>query len=190
MKVFYIVAGPNGAGKSSLTQNDASFQRLPIVDPDAIARKLNPGDVEKVAITAGRQALKEIGQYINKHQSFIWETTLSAKNAPKFVALAKGAGFVVELHFICLDGWKNSRVRVNERVTKGGHDIPSDIIKRRYERSLGNMRLLMPAVDKGKLYSNQTEENRVVAKFELGQIQAMLKDAPEWAKHFAKSGAQ
>ena len=60
MPQLWVAAGPNGAGKSTLTRRYL-VGRLPIVDPDAIARELDPPDPTRVRVRvqAGREAIHQ-----------------------------------------------------------------------------------------------------------------------------------
>ena len=80
-----VIAGPNGSGKSTLTRRTLQDSNLPIIDPDAIARGVNPSSPESAAITAGRQAVNQKNNYLNNSQSFIAETTLSGNNYLKIM---------------------------------------------------------------------------------------------------------
>lgn len=137
-KTLYLVAGPNGAGKSTFTQQKNI--EAPVVDPDAIARKINPGDPQQASVAAGRQAVKEIREHIKAGRSFAREMTLSGNSGLKLINQVKKAGYRVELHYIGVNHWMLSRKRVNERVQQGGHDIPTEDLKRRFKRSLNNLK--------------------------------------------------
>lgn len=76
-----IVAGPNGAGKTTF-----AMHYLPTVlgcrnfiNADAIAAGLSPLAPEQERIAASRLFLQEIERYINRRESFAFETTLSGR---------------------------------------------------------------------------------------------------------------
>jgi predicted ABC-type ATPase len=75
MPTLTVVAGANGSGKSTLTKLSAN--NTPLIDPDAIAKKIDPVNPSAVAITAARQALALSQQYVQSESSFIVETTLA-----------------------------------------------------------------------------------------------------------------
>jgi len=68
---LYVVAGPNGAGKSTLAQ--LLLPRLPVVNPDDIARAISPHAPELAAFTAGREALKHVQEHLNAARSSVWK---------------------------------------------------------------------------------------------------------------------
>ena len=79
MPIFTIIAGPNGSGKSTLTQSLELEGRDRLLDPDAIARRLNPKGPSAAAIAAGREVLQRIEDYLASQVSFAVETTLSSR---------------------------------------------------------------------------------------------------------------
>ncbi len=140
MPTLYIIAGCNGAGKTT-----ASNTLLPVilncrefVNADSIAAGLSPFDVEKYAVEAGRLMLKRMEQLIDEKSDFAIETTLSSKIYEQRIDLAKRKGYRVMLIFFWLSSVKLAIQRVKKRVKSGGHSIPIDVIKRRYQRGINN----------------------------------------------------
>ena len=80
MPTLTVIAGPNGSGKSTLTRSFEFEGRDRLLDPDAIARGLNPLHPSAAAIAAGREVLKRTTEYLNRGVSFAVETTLSSRN--------------------------------------------------------------------------------------------------------------
>jgi predicted ABC-type ATPase len=60
-----VIAGPNGSGKSTLTQFVDFEGRDRLLDPDRIARLLNPSNPTAAAIAAGREVLRRTADYLN-----------------------------------------------------------------------------------------------------------------------------
>ena len=141
MPNLYIIAGCNGAGKTT-----ASFTILPemlnckeFVNADSIAAGLSPFNPESVAIEAGRLMLSRIHELMRAGVDFAFETTLATRSYVSLVKSAKEVGYKVTLLFIWIDSPATAMQRVAERVMKGGHNIPSEIIERRYYRGLFNL---------------------------------------------------
>lgn len=181
-KHLYIISGPNGAGKTT-----ASYTVLPrilqckeFVNADEIARGLSPFNPESVAIEAGRLMLKRIGELLQRNESFSIETTLSTRSYFRLVEKAHSQGYNVTLLYFWLKSPQQAIERVAERVAKGGHDIPKDIIVRRYWEGLGNLfKIYMPIVDTWILVNNSETPRSIVATGGKDQ-QTIIKDS----KHF------
>ena len=163
---LYIISGPNGAGKTT-----ASYTVLPkilqckeFVNADEIARGLSPFNPESVAIEAGRLMLKRISELLQRNESFSIETTLSTRSYFRLVEKAHSQGYDVTLLFFWLKSPQQAIERVAERVAKGGHDIPKDIIVRRYWEGLDNLfKIYMPIVDTWILVNNSETPRSIVA---------------------------
>ncbi len=141
MPDLYIIAGPNGAGKTTAAQIifPEMLNVIEFVNADEIARGLSPFNWEGVAFEAGRIMIKRIQQLLDEHKTFALETTLSSKNYLRLIANAKQSGYKVVLIFLWLNHFDISKQRVKKRVFEGGHNIPEDIIERRYNRGLKNL---------------------------------------------------
>ena len=140
MKKLYIIAGCNGAGKTT-----ASYTILPdvlkcneFVNADEIAKGLSPFNPESTSILAGRLMLNRIRSLLSKGKNFAFETTLSTRSYTKFVEQAKHSGYSVTLLFLWLNSEDLAVKRVQVRVKEGGHNIPEDVIRRRYQNGLSN----------------------------------------------------
>jgi len=155
---LYIIAGCNGAGKTT-----ASFTILPemlnckeFVNADSIAAGLSPFNPESVAIEAGRLMVLRIHELMEAGIDFAFETTLATRSYVSLVRKAQDAGYKVTLLFIWIDSPTTAVQRVAERVVKGGHNIPSEVIERRYHRGLFNLiNLYIPICDTWMVVNNE-----------------------------------
>ena len=165
-KNLYIISGCNGAGKTT-----ASYTVLPeildcneFVNADEIARGLSPFNPESVAIEAGRLMLQRIETLLEKNVSFSIETTLATKSYINLIHRAQAQGYCVKLLFFWLNSPELAILRVAERVAKGGHNIPEDIIRRRYVAGIRNLfRLFMNEVDYWDIYDNSFHPRQLIA---------------------------
>ncbi len=165
MPNLYIIAGPNGAGKTT-----AAYTLLPdvlhineFVNADEIARGLSPFNSESVAFEAGRLMLQRIDFLLTKQVDFAFETTLATRSYVQTIRRAQQAGYTVSLYYFWLPSAEASKARVAIRVLKGGHNIPADIIERRYGRSLSNLiNLYIPICDYFTVFSNTGSVPEVV----------------------------
>ncbi len=154
---LYIIAGCNGAGKTtaSMTVLPDVLECREFVNADEIAKGLSPFRPEEVAIEAGKLMLRRIDLLLSRHATFAIETTLSTKSYKNLVERAKASGYQVILLFFWLSSPKMAEMRVAERVASGGHDIPKDVIHRRYWAGLRNLfEIFVPIVDLWSLYDN------------------------------------
>lgn len=166
-KSLYIISGCNGTGKTT-----ASYTVLPevldckeFVNADEIARGLSPFNPESVAIEAGRLMLSRIENLLDRGETFSIETTLATKSYINLVRRAQAAGFTVRLLFFWLNSPELALQRVAERVSKGGHNIPEPIVRRRYVAGISNLfHLFMNEVDSWEIYDNSAFPAVQIAK--------------------------
>ena len=167
MPNLYIIAGCNGAGKTT-----TSFTVLPemlnckeFVNADEIARGLSPFQPETVSFQSGRIMLARIQELLNDKNDFGFETTLATRSYVGLIKQAKRKGYTIVLIYFWLESVELAKARVKARVEKGGHDIPSDVIERRYVRGKGNFfQLYKDVCESWIVYDNSHEVPAIVAK--------------------------
>ena len=177
---LYVIAGCNGAGKTT-----ASFTVLPemlkcreFVNADEIADGISPFNPEGVAIQAGRLMIDRIIQLLKDGETFAFETTLATRSYVKLIQQAKKRGYFVTLLFFSLSSAEQAQRRVAQRVSMGGHNIPTDVIIRRYEAGLQNLfQLYMPVCDYWTLYDNSNcPAVRIASGFGTEKIEVFERD--------------
>ncbi|QBO57430.1 zeta toxin family protein [Chryseobacterium salivictor] len=166
-KNLYIIAGCNGAGKTT-----ASFTILPeildckeFVNADEIAKGLSPFQPEKVAFEAGRIMLKRIDELFNNEENFAFETTLATRTYKQKILKAKQQGYNTILLFFWLKNPDLAKERVKLRVKEGGHNIPPEVIERRYLNGIKNLfDIYLSIVDQVLIFDNSEGSHHLIAE--------------------------
>jgi predicted ABC-type ATPase len=166
-KNLYIIAGCNGAGKTT-----ASYTILPdiieckeFVNADEIAKGLSPFQPEKVSFEAGRIMLNRINELLEDNESFAFETTLSTKSYKNKIVKAKEQGYTITLLFFWLNNIELAKERVKIRVKEGGHNIPKDVIERRYLKGIINLfDIYLEIVDGTLIFDNSYGKHELIAQ--------------------------
>jgi predicted ABC-type ATPase len=179
--VLTIFAGPNGSGKSSLIRQVEFEGRGNLLEPDAIARRINPETPQQAGLSAGREVLRRTAEYIRNAESFAIETTLAGRWTNSAIGAAIERLFFTRLFYICLDNPERSIQRVRERVAQGGHDVPDADVRRRYTRSLENASHVLQLVHQGLVFDNSGAEPRPVFEMRGGRLLSLIDKIPEWA---------
>jgi predicted ABC-type ATPase len=173
-KNLFIISGCNGAGKTT-----ASYTILPeildckeFVNADEIAKGLSPFQPEKVSIEAGRIMLNRIKELIESGENFAFETTLSTRSYIHTVKKAQESGYNVVLLFFWLQRVELAIERVKERVKEGGHNIPTEVIRRRYKKGIYNLfELYLPVIESVLIFDNSEGKHELIAeKIEGNQL--------------------
>ena len=186
--VLTIIAGSNGCGKSTLTSSARDkFQQYPVLDPDAIAKSIQEtlGPIHS-DIEAGKRVLRNAEDLIVAAQSFTVETTLSGSTYLKMAVRAKKAGFNIMVIFIGTASVEINIERIKTRVLKGGHDVPEGDQRRRYPRTLANMKRLLPLADLAVLLDNSDEKAHTMVGFGHKGYMQWREPLPEWAAELSR----
>ncbi|MCT4533777.1 AAA family ATPase [Halodesulfovibrio sp.] len=181
--------GPNGSGKTTLTIRH--FKRfptnIPVVNPDEIAKDINPDQIDspKVALKAGKQALRQQRDLLASRQGFLIETTFSGNHELRLIGKAQEQGYKVNLIYIALRDATRNISRVASPVAAGGHNIPTADIIRRYGRSLNNAPKGIFAADRAFVVDNSRKRHQLLFTRKHGLIQFVTPEEqqPEWSKN-------
>lgn len=183
--VLTILAGSNGCGKSTLTSSAREeFQQAPVLDPDAIAKSIRdtlPGTDSD--IEAGKRVLRSAEGLIESGQSFTVETTLSGSTYLRMAARVKAKGFLVAVIFVGTDSVEINIDRVRARVAKGGHDVSEEDQRRRYPRTLANMKKLLPLADFVVVLDNSSPLGYSLVATGHHGFMSWNELTPSWALH-------
>jgi predicted ABC-type ATPase len=146
-----IIAGPNGAGKTSFARKLLPLLARPYVflNFDEWSRNLSVGPSPvRSEFDAGKLMLARMTALIGEREDLIIETTLSSRHYAQRILEWRDKGYVVGLVYLRLPSVDVSFERVKRRVAAGGHGIPEDLVRRRFEKSLRNLETLYkPIVD-------------------------------------------
>lgn len=176
MKTFTIIGGVNGVGKSSLTgvlknrMNDLGI----IIDVDKITATQGLG-----AIAGGKEAIRLINNCLDKGVNFTQETTLSGRMVEQTARQARERGYCVRLFYVALDTVDESKKRIQNRVEKGGHDIPAGDVERRFAGRFEALEKLLPYCDEATFFDNDNGFIEV-ARYRNGEITPVVEERPQW----------
>jgi predicted ABC-type ATPase len=170
--VVYVIAGPNGAGKTTF-----ATQFLPkiadcrnFINADLIAKGLSPFNVDAAAMQAGRLFLGSIREHVRCGAGFGFETTLSGKGYIRLFKELRLKEYAIRLYFLWIPGVSLALKRIAGRVRLGGHNVPTDVVRRRYGKGLRNLfQTYMRLVDYCAVFDNSSTEPRLVFERTKGQ---------------------
>lgn len=176
MKIYTIIGGVNGVGKSSFTGvlKERSTDLGTIIDVDKITAELGGS-----ALAGGKAALKKIRECIDKGVSFTQETTLSGLKTETTTKQVKELGYRVRLFYVALDTAAESLSRIENRVRRGGHDIPHDDVLRRFSGRWEAIAKVLPYCDEAEFYDNDNGFVKV-AEYRNGELRTVGNQRPRW----------
>jgi len=178
MPLLHLLAGPNGAGKSSYAHDVlVPATGLPFINADEIAAVRWPDAQAEHSYEAARIAEAQRRERIDTGESFISETVFSHPSKVQLVEDAVQVGYLVHLHVIIVPVELTVQ-RVLERVRRGGHSVPEQKIRDRYERLWDHIAEAIRIADVTEVLDNSRARTpfRLCASFERG----VLIGSPSW----------
>jgi len=167
MPNIIVIAGPNGAGKSTVAPAllQGTLRVNEFVNADAIAQGLSAFAPERVAFQAGKIMLERLQQLANQRVNFAFETTLASRTFAPWIANLQQTGYLFNIIFLWLPSAEMAIARVQQRVNQGGHHVPEETIRRRYNSGILNFfQLYRPLADNWRFYDNSNPlEIRLIA---------------------------
>jgi predicted ABC-type ATPase len=183
-KDIFILGGPNGAGKTTAARILLTdfLREHEFLNADEIARTISPEKPETAAIAAGRVFLERMRRLIQRGNSFALETTCAGKSYLNLFRQCKSTGWRITLLYLWLSSSELAVQRVARRMAEGGHGIPPDVIRRRYEASAWNMRnLYLPLADQAEIYDNSLNPRVLIAEKRSNQL-LQICDPERWQR--------
>ncbi|MCP1199874.1 zeta toxin family protein [Notoacmeibacter sp. MSK16QG-6] len=179
-----LIVGPNGAGKSTLYRYRVGPKFAgPFVNADIIQRDELRDTSPEAAYRAAGIAAKRRAELIAMQCSFATETVFSHIAKLDLIEQARAAGYTILLMHVGLERADLAVGRVRSRVDEGGHAVPEEKIRQRYDRNSPLIRIAMLACDAGHVFDNSalnTPPQRIIS-FRAGRISFVSPHLPRWA---------
>ena len=173
-----LLAGPNGAGKTTSSRLVVP-PGIVFVDPDAVARRLSDEGHPSRGLdaAAGRTVLTEVRRLEQEGSSFCIETNLAGRGFVRSISGWHIRGYRVSLLFIALRSPEEAIARVADRVAAGGHDVPAEVVRRRWRQGLRALfQVYADLVDDWALLDNSDDEPVLVAQGSTSSPMEVLDD--------------
>lgn len=183
LKTLEIIGGPNGSGKTTFAEKFFETRKENFfINSDKIASGLTTNGNKTAEYEAGRFMLQQIEKCLQENKSFSFETTMSGKIWITHIKQAKKQGYKIILYFVFVKDIKTSLQRIKQRVAAGGHNIPQEIVKRRFSRTFENFKnLYSPWADELYIIDN-TNSPTEIAKMQNNRMKIF--DKKKYEKYF------
>ena len=179
-----MLAGPNGAGKSTVYQTRvAPSLSVPFINADDIQRtELKTRDVN-AAYEAAQIASARRDDFLKSKRSYATETVFSHESKLNLIRQAKEIGYRVMLFHVGVASPELAIARVAERVKEGGHDVPPEKIRDRYDRNGPLIRQAAHIADKALVFDNSAlnKPPSHIMSFSSGKLSFVIPELPMWA---------
>jgi predicted ABC-type ATPase len=152
-----VIGGPNGAGKTTISKAvlAGTLGITEFVNADIIAQGLSGFEPERAAMQAGRIMLRRVDELAEANANFAFETTLASRTFAPWLRGIITRGYRFYLTFVWVSSADISIRRVRDRVSKGGHFVPDEVVRRRHARGTSNfLNLYLPIAHRWVAYNN------------------------------------
>ena len=167
-----VFAGPNGSGKSTITRMARVIE--PYINADDIRRANYCNDLEAAQIA---ERMRE--ELLARSQSFTFETVMSTDRNLKLLQRAKRQGYFIRCIYVLTFDVNINVARVRSRAASGGHDVPEEKIRSRYDKALALIPALTDTCDVMHMYDNSTLPFRI---FKKRKTEYFYWENEEWSK--------
>lgn len=169
MPYLWVLAGPNGSGKSTVTRRIVDNAPGVYINADQIEARLGC-----TAMDAALIAEETREYYLSLNEDFTFETVLSTDRNLNLMQRAKEQGYEITCLYIITKNPEINVSRVKKRARFGGHDVPADKVRSRYQRCVKLLPRLLPICNHLLIFDNSGEQGEgtaaVIAYAEDGEI--------------------
>jgi len=180
---LFLIAGPNGAGKSTFYDTVLSPRiAAPFINADIIQRDELGDPSPEASYRAAEIAEARRRDHMAAGQSFVMETVFSHPSKLELLQDARDAGYRIIVFHLALASADLAVARVGARIDEGGHPVPEEKIRQRFERNAPLIRQAALLADRAMIFDASALNERPVMLLELAQGQVVRRagDAPEW----------
>ena len=180
---LWVLAGGNGAGKSTFYNLYFAKYGIKFVNADLIAKDINSENPEGLSYQAATVAAKIREDLISQGVSFCFETVFSHETKIDFLAQAKANGYKIILVYIHLFDSSLNEARVRQRVSEGGHNVPSEKIHSRIPRTMKQIKTALSIVYEARILDNSSKDDpfQQIIVMKSGNYEVIVDPIPEWA---------
>lgn len=188
MPTLHILAGPNGAGKTTLYEAAVKpvIPTVEFVNADRLAAAHfgHNASTEAEAKKGQELADERRAALMAAGKSLVTESTFSHPSKLDLLAEARARGYKIAVYHVNVRSAEVSIARVRDRVTQGGHDVPEDRIRGRYERNKALIKEAVLAADRGQVFDNSRQglPPELALAFERGRLTYASTRVPLWAR--------
>jgi predicted ABC-type ATPase len=179
---LWVLAGGNGAGKSTFYTLYLAKFGIKFVNADLIAQDIDQKNMASISHQAATIAAKIRKDLIAQGISFCFETVFSHESKIDFIGQAKANGYHIILVYIHLFDSSLNEARVKQRVTEGGHDVPTEKIHSRIPRTIQNIKVALSIVDEARILDNSSRDDpfKQMAVKKRGLYELKADPLPNW----------
>ena len=123
---------------------------------------------------------------LNIVENFSVETVMSDPSKLDYMRTAAKMGYRIYLYFVSTKDVSINLDRISQRKEEGGHGVPEDKTRSRYERSLSLLYEAMTLSDRTYFFDNSGEQWELLAEWDggLGDLTLKVDSVPSWFNNY------
>lgn len=124
-------------------------------------------------------------ELLARKRSFSFETVMSSPDKVRLLDKAQSLGYRTYLYYVATEDPEINVSRVRNRVLNGGHDVPEDKIRSRYDRSLDLLLDAIKRTNRAYIWDNSggQEDLLWIAEVTDGKdLEIQADEIPTWFK--------
>ncbi len=137
-KEAIIIAGGNGVGKTTFARAFLQEYDYEFLNADEIAKSLSSENPGAKKISAGKLFFQKLNEAVANNKSLLIESTLSGRYLQKLFETWERGNYQITIVFLFAESPEILIQRIAERVSKGGHFVPDEDVRRRFMRGKQN----------------------------------------------------
>lgn len=143
------------------------------------AKRQDIGIIIDADFTDEKTSDQQVNTFIEKGIDFTLESTLSDSYILETIKTSRDNNYYIRLYYIAVNTAEESIRRIQNRIRKGGHNVPDNIVLARFQHRLDDLIAILPYCNESFIYDN---ENGFAEKAECGNGRLVIKDKdiPEW----------
>ncbi len=149
--LLFVFAGPNGSGKTTVKRGCTGLPEI-YINADDIKKQQGLTD-----LGAAQEADRQRNKALDDRTSFAFETVLSTDRSLNLMQKAKGLGYSIHCIYVLTCNVSINIMRVKARTMRGGHDVPPEKVRSRYEKALKLLPRIVAVCDRLTIYDNSSE---------------------------------
>ena len=119
-------------------------------------------------------------EWMLREESFTFETVMSHPDRLDVLREARDRGYRTYLYYVCTNSAAINTRRIAGRVRQGGHDVPTQKVIERYDRSLALLPQALRICSRAYLFDTSGRKHRLIAEYEGGKLKNAADDLPQW----------
>lgn len=169
----------------------SNFSPIKRKEPDLWQKVQCKNNILSINTYADSYLAADIAEFIRQKLlelrcSFTFETVMSNASKIDFLKKAASMKYRIYLYYISTEDPEINISRVKVRVSQNGHEVPDNLVRERYEKSMNNLKEAIKYTYRTFLFDNSGSKVRFIAEIFKGNevLLADKENIPLWIEKY------